>query len=236
MARVFLLLLLGCWSAVGALSDSPSPGFPAPAQVYSSQEQAGGGTAVLAPNAAVQQGAAPLGPALGRVPQPEGCSAACRSQPACAWFEYCQAPAGCSHGGEQLAYLGCRLYAPTCNETVQLEPAQGLVAGFPARMPPLTVSGFATVAGQGIAGADMACSASLLPGACALRSIEEAQVVCLAAPECRAITVFLNGTDGCSGKPLSLLKTEGLAPGNAFVASGVATLQLPETRDRKSVV
>lgn len=92
MARVFLLLLLGCWSAVGALSDSPSPGFPAPAQVYSSQEQAGGGTAVLAPNAAVQQGAAPLGPALGRVPQPEGCSAACRSQPACAWFEYCQAP------------------------------------------------------------------------------------------------------------------------------------------------
>lgn len=42
----------------------------------------------------------------------------------------------------------------------------------------------------------MACSASLLPGACALRSIEEAQVVCLAAPECRAITVFLNGGQG----------------------------------------
>lgn len=64
-------------------------GFPGPQDVYNSLE-ADGGTAVLVPNAAVRAGGTPLGTAQPSLATPEACASACRTQPNCTWFQYCQ--------------------------------------------------------------------------------------------------------------------------------------------------
>lgn len=53
--------------------------------------------------------------------------------------------------------------------------------------------GFTELAGQGIAGSDMECPGSLLPGKCALNSTLDAVTLCLEFPACRALVVLLNG-------------------------------------------
>jgi hypothetical protein len=49
------------------------------------------------------------------------------------------------------------------------------------------------VAGQGVVGADLECAASVVPDKCAVRSPEEALLLCLTTAECRGVTVFVNG-------------------------------------------
>lgn len=85
------------------------------------------------------------------------------------------------------------------HKSLSCSPASPLLrlpaAGFPVLLPEVLVTGFSLVAGQGIAGGDHGCPGSLLPGKCAVRSTEEALLLCLATPACRAVTVLLNG--GC---------------------------------------
>lgn len=105
-------------------------------------------------------------------------------------------PAGSRGAG---AEMWCWAGPATVTQVAQLLASFPLprlpAAGFPVLLPEVLVTGFSLVAGQGIAGGDHGCPGSLLPGKCAVRSTEEALLLCLATPACRAVTVLLNG--GC---------------------------------------
>lgn len=62
---------------------------------YESSEPGGGGTAIVAPRAAVLAGQ-PLAGGTALRQSPEACSALCRSTDGCAWFQFCGEQVGCS--------------------------------------------------------------------------------------------------------------------------------------------
>jgi hypothetical protein len=96
--------------------------FPGPQDVYNSLE-AEGGTAVLVPNAAVKAGGTPLGAAQPGLATPEACASACRAQPNCTWFQYCQSLVRLLHDSQQEvtggAWYGLGVNAPRCRAAAQ---------------------------------------------------------------------------------------------------------------------
>lgn len=94
----------------------------------------------------------------------------------------------------------------------------------------MSLSGFTPLAAQGILGGDYECPESLLPGACAIRGTLTAASTCIRSPECRAVTVYQNGTDGCSGQAIALLKAQGLSPANGFISPSTYTLLVAEAQ------
>lgn len=66
-------------------------------------------------------------------------------------------------------------------------------AGFPIRVLPLDVPGYASQAGVGIQGDDFKCSISVEPGVCALRSVLDAAQMCAVLAACQAVAVYNNG-------------------------------------------
>lgn len=148
------------------------------------------------------------------------CSAACRDDDACSWFNFCSTQGGCMVDGRQLGYQQCLLQGANCT----LVPAVlarnvSATSGFSIRTPGLEVPGYATRLAQGMQGGDLAeCAGTVLPGACAFRSPLDAAAICNYVTECRAVMVYSNGTDGCSAESLAVLKRSGLSPSNEFMA------------------
>ena len=101
-------------------------------------------------------------------------------------------------------------------------PSAPSPAGFPVRSsPPPALPGLLVTPALGLEGGDFACEGSVLPGACAFRDILSAAFTCasLLVDKCLSVAVYTNGTEGCGGAPLAVLKVwasgGGVAPRRA---------------------
>ena len=104
--------------------------------------------------------------------------------------------------------------------------APSLPAGFPIRSTHPEHPGFVGQAAQGLNATPehpVLCPQSLLPGGCAVGSLDEAFSVCLGTPNCRSIVQYWNGTSGCGGPPLAVLVTTPLSRATGWVAPSVDT-------------
>ncbi|PRW33664.1 serine threonine- kinase receptor R831 [Chlorella sorokiniana] len=136
---------------------------------------------------------------------------------------------GCADGSAGLGFQQCQLLAS--NDTLWptgLHGADiGTTAVFALSAHPETFPGFATLPAQGLDGADFECAGTMQPGACVFQSAFDAVAICAWLSECRAVTVFANGTDGHS-EPAAVLKSSPLAPSNSFLAPSVYSVQRTE--------
>ncbi|PSC73546.1 Serine threonine-kinase CTR1 [Micractinium conductrix] len=231
-----LAALLGCLAlSRGQARASEAGAALTPDMVFTTPEQPAGeqsngkAAAMLAPNTAINDTAA-VGPPLESVLSAQACSSACRATPKCQLFKWCGVTDGCPTA--KLDFQQCQLLAlPACTLQPTIQQTGWPVVtttGFPARQAPQAVSGFTEEPGHGIIGADFSCPLSVLPGKCAYRRLLDAATMCVdAVNECRAVVWYFNGTDGCS-EPVGVLKHDGLAPLNTYVAPGVTTLQQAE--------
>lgn len=131
--------------------------------------------------------------------------------------------AGCSDGtGGLLAPNACALLASGCG-SVPLQARRSpsavkVTSGFPVAAPAALPASAAlqaafgeAIQGHGIQGGDMHCDGSLLPGGCALRSVDDAAALCLAAPTCQALVLYSQGEQArslarCPGHTPHLLR------------------------------
>jgi hypothetical protein len=126
----------------------------------------------------------------------------------------------------------CLLLSRNCTLPAKRELAQGVVSGFPIHnFPGPVLEAFPTFLTQAIIGADFSCPTSEVEGICAFTKEMNALFNCVRMPNiCVAVTVFANGTNGCSDKPLAVLKTEVPTNANTFVSSDVYTMALTEAQ------
>ena len=87
------------------------------------------------------------------------------------------------------------------------------VAGFPVRSKaPPTMPGLVATQAQGVFGGDFSCPDSVVEGACAFRDVLAAAFRCssLLIGTCQSVVVYVNGTSGCQGALLAVLKVVAL--------------------------
>lgn len=87
------------------------------------------------------------------------------------------------------------------------------VAGFPVRSKaPPTMPGLVATQAQGVFGGDFSCPDSVVEGACAFRDVLAAAFRCssLLIGTCQSVVVYVNGTSGCQGASLAVLKVVAL--------------------------
>ncbi|KAI7838770.1 hypothetical protein COHA_007387 [Chlorella ohadii] len=143
----------------------------------------------------------------------------------------------CLQGGCTNNYLGqmaqgdCLLLSRNCTLPAGRSPAPGAVSGFPVHnFPGPVLEAFPTYLAQAILGADFACPMSEVDGICAFSSIVSAMSNCIRmGHDCLAVTVYANGTNGCSQKPLAVLKSEVPTNENAFVSPDAYSVVLTES-------
>ncbi|PRW59527.1 Serine threonine- kinase CTR1 [Chlorella sorokiniana] len=156
---------------------------------------------------------------------PAGCAAACYDDVECSWFNWSclqSQQAECTDGQ-------CTLLASNCTLTPPVATRGGSgTAGFPLRELPPSLPGYTARAAAGISGDDLECPGSILTGVCAFSSEVDAAAVCAALPECRAVTFYGEGIDGCGGGPVALIKRSILSPDNEFVSPSVYTMEISE--------
>ncbi|KAL4432000.1 hypothetical protein ABPG77_000267 [Micractinium sp. CCAP 211/92] len=163
------------------------------------------------------------------VPAAADCAALCRADPACSYFRYCERKDNCTDGtGGQLAYQNCQLLKADC-----LVDAHGVTAetisGFPVHhIPPGVLSAISVALARGISGADFECATSEVPGMCAFSDPLRAVLLCPELEMCQSMVALMGGLDGCSQKPVYVLKSDVLTEGNAFVSAEAFTLLLSE--------
>lgn len=87
-------------------------------------------------------------------------------------------------------------------------------AGFPVRSePPPAMPDLIATQAQSMDGGDFSCSGSVEEGACAFHDVLAAAFRCssVLAGACQSVVVYVNGTSGCQGSLLAVLKV--CAPG-----------------------
>ena len=110
--------------------------------------------------------------------------------------------AGCAGPTGLLAHQACALLAPHLAgptvglpEVAEQGPGVQVTGGFPVRLPAqlLTDPGFTNTPAQGVAGADIRCEGSVIPGRCAFALVPHATLACTHIPDCRSVTVYTTG-------------------------------------------
>lgn len=102
----------------------------------------------------------------------------------------------------------CRQQKAGCGCTNLFLPSS---AGFPVRnSPPPALPGLVASRAVGLEGGDFECPdlGSVVSGACAFRDILSASFTCssLLVGQCASVAVYANGTEGCGGSTLAVLK------------------------------
>lgn len=117
--------------------------------------------------------------------------------------------------GARRALPGCQagrsasVRAVLLRTRAEAAPSAPSPAGFPVRSsPPPALPGLLVTPALGLEGGDFACEGSVLPGACAFRDTLSAAFTCasLLVGKCLSVAVYANGTEGCGGAPLAVLK------------------------------
>lgn len=196
-------------------SQDPEIAKRAQAQLLPPQVAGDGGGSVLL------QGLIPSGMALGQPgPQPSvaACCAACRANPECTAFWYCdREQGGCTDGAQNLTapHQGCQLLhqnetAPGTGRPVLLVPAPAFVGGAPLRHAAPAVEGYDAFPGLGFwYRYDFSCEDSVSqPGSCGLDGAPQQNAPrCSGDADCQVMMWFPDGRDyPGAGRPVVLLK------------------------------
>ncbi|KAL4452702.1 hypothetical protein ABPG75_008364 [Micractinium tetrahymenae] len=213
-------LLAGCGACAATTGGALSPDDTYTVETAS-------GAVVLAPSAAWNASAILLLQGL----EVAGCADACRADTRCMLFNHCNVPGGCNSTVNALRYQDCQLLAAPCTAVPVAEAAGPWVertAGFPVRYQAPQTPGFVARQAEGVAGNDMQCDGSVLPGRCAFASVDAAVQTCSTAADCDSVVIYYRGLDGCSNLTAVLLATDVSSSAAAFVSPTVASLTKEE--------
>ncbi|KAI7845918.1 hypothetical protein COHA_000464 [Chlorella ohadii] len=95
----------------------------------------------------------------------------------------------------------------------------------PSRVFDVSTFKFTEISGQGMLEGDLPCPGSLEAGRCVLTNFADAILMCYASDgRCKSVTIYMNGTDGCSSTPVAVLSSASPNPDTTFVSQGVSTL------------
>ncbi|KAL4452701.1 hypothetical protein ABPG75_008363 [Micractinium tetrahymenae] len=192
LVALLTALLLGCCTHLARAATTGAALSPDDTYTVNTAS----GAVVLAPSVGWNASLIRLLPAQ----EVAGCASACRADAQCMLFNHCDLPAGCNGTAPTLRYQDCQLLAMPCTAV----PVAGVAgpwikrtAGFPVRYQAPQTPGFAALQAEGVAGSDMQCDGSVLPGRCAFASVDAAVQACSGLPDCSSVVIYFLGKAVC---------------------------------------